>query len=612
MGGKTRNMMRTDLRLDLKDSGSLWSNAELDRAIERAVADLSRFLPREKFYEETLQFTVSGESITSLATTSLTAIVNAQSINVAAGNVLTIAGQPDLPRPLTLTITDADSSTYGATFIVRGMDKDEIAQTEIFHYSRGDSKTIIGKKEFKYVYEVELESDSGSGAGDTLSVGYGATTTGWVYLAYKPIKPKSETITSSPAGTTYTRDTDYTIDYINGKIKLISGGSMAASTAYLASYTKDKLSVDLSSLADLIRVEEVEYPIGEIPQSIAAWDMFGKILVVTGGPEGGEQQSLSEDYHIRIKYAAEHQPPNDDTPSSIPEFLENTVLMAAEAYALFIYALKHEHQALTDLTTARTAIAAAETAQTAIGTALANVKKYLDNNTTADAESILASIDLAEIVTALDAANAYLDAVATDLTNADNVRAKYMGATGNYVDGGTEPDIKAYLTSGDAILNTIAVGGENEKTPETYAQFAQVTRNALVSAHEGDRTFYQQDATARTNAALGFVQEAAQRAARIRLLLDESASYQGISTLFAREAEDRIAQIESYLQEATASINSAGGDLTMADRFRTEAVDKRNEAWNIWRDRKQYIGDFSASSMNQMQMNRVESSSRGY
>src|SRR4030042_280053 len=119
MGGKTRTQMRSDLRLDLKDSGSLWSDAELNRCVEKAVSDLSRFKPRGKILEKSLQFAVTDESWTSPATTSLTAIVNAQSINVAAPANLTISGQPDVPRVLTLTITDADSSAYGITFTVR-------------------------------------------------------------------------------------------------------------------------------------------------------------------------------------------------------------------------------------------------------------------------------------------------------------------------------------------------------------------------------------------------------------------------------------------------------------------------------------------------------------
>src|SRR3972149_1178169 len=189
MGGKTRTAIRTDLRLDLKDSGAVWSNSELNRCLERAVADLSRYLPREKMHEEVIELTVTNESWTSPATTALAAIVNAGTI--AAGN-LTIAGQPAVARVLTLTITDADNSITGLTVTIYGMDRDEVAQTEVFHYSTGDSKTIVGRKEFKYIYAVEVTSVAGAAAGDTLSVGYGLFTAAWVSLAYKPIKHASE------------------------------------------------------------------------------------------------------------------------------------------------------------------------------------------------------------------------------------------------------------------------------------------------------------------------------------------------------------------------------------------------------------------------------------
>ena len=36
---KDRTVMRADLRTDLKDSGALWSDSELNRCIEKAVAD---------------------------------------------------------------------------------------------------------------------------------------------------------------------------------------------------------------------------------------------------------------------------------------------------------------------------------------------------------------------------------------------------------------------------------------------------------------------------------------------------------------------------------------------------------------------------------------------
>jgi hypothetical protein len=845
MGGKTRNMIRSDLRLDLKDSGSLWSNAELDRAYEKAVSDLSRFLPRAKVYEEALKFAITDESITSPATTNLTAICSAADINVAAGSVLTISGQPDVPRVLTLTITDANSSTYGATFTIRGTDKEGIALTEQFHYNRGMSKTLTGKKEFKTVYSVELESDSGSGAGDTLSVGYGTTYTAWIYLTYKPIKKNTITITNAAGTTTYAETTDYIVDYFNGRIKLVSGGSMAASTAYLVDYEKDNIHIDLSSIPDIIRVDRVEYPIGDVPQSTVPYDTLnnGKMIVITGGSgDQDAQEEMSDSDHIRVHYAAEHQPALDDMPGSVPEFLEDTILMATAAYALFQYALKLEHQSTTDLTSAGTALASATTAQADIATALTNMKKYLDNNSTSDAESMLSAAVavFTSIGSAITNVTKYLDnntgsdaagaltAMATDLTAFDSAltnATKYLnnnsgtdaaGAAGNaavatlhtaigtaltkittYLENNTSNDAKTMLsamstdltafdnaiadattvldnnsgadakellkditddaanlrtavetavdaiasalgsvtsadiasantagaliddqatsagtklTSGAALLNLVNVGGEQQEVPLAYAKYAEMYLG-MANAYASQQSGYNQTGNIRINASMGYMQEAAQRLSNLRSYIEQSLAYtqlgqtfiaeansifnklqvyigkasqytsmadgfaknaevivnqiqlymsqsnafstigdqftqeaaaianklnvyiaksnqyvqiaqgfmneanvymdevksyietaQGyiaISQAFGIEAQQRIAQIESYISESQRYVEIANTDILLADKFRTEAIERRDEVWSIWRDKDQFIGYIATGTVRQ-------------
>ena len=605
---KTRLQMRADLRLDLRDSGALWSDGELNRCVERAVADLSRFLPRERVYEEVLDFTVTGETVTMPLDAVSGQIVAVEGLanTVVDGDLATVDGQPDVPRPLRYLLSDADDSVTGMTIIVSGTDENDVAVEEVSSYIKGDDKLWMGKVCFKAVYSVEFDQIAGNAAPDQFELGIDAYTDVWVSLAYKPIKWGSEKDVTDVDANAIVRGTDFEIDYVQGKIKATSGGDIVAGDTVTISYTKNQTHIDLSSLADFIRVHRVEYPVGNIPQTFCPTELFGKLLSITGMGESEEQQALQDGKQVRVQYDAFHQSPNDYAPGTIPEFLENTILQAAGAYALFVYALKAEHQTLIDLTTARTAIAAANSAQTALGTAMTNIKKYLDNNTDADAAGVLEDIttDIANLRTAianaLDAANTYMDDVAFDLSNADSAKAEYMGAIANYVGGGTEPDIKAYLEAGDAILNTIATGGEDERTPEVYATFAQIVKNALVAAHEQDRRFYQQDATARTNAALGYVQEAAQRLANLRSYTEQANSYTAIASVFAREAETRAVQVESYLREAAHSIEVAGANLSASDRFRTEALERRNEVWGIWRDRKEYIGDFASSAMLQM------------
>ena len=843
MGGKNAVQIRSALRTDLKDSGALWSDAELIRSVERAVSDLSRMLPLEKVYEKSLQFTVSSEAFTSPKDTDIDYIVVAQTLNgkVAGDTFTRTTTQPDYPRVVTVAITDADTSITNFTIIVKGTDAKGKAIEESFHFGNGLSQT--GKKEFKYIREVELDQVAGTAAAeDVLNVGIGAFTNVWAELANKPIKYASETISSM------TRNTDFFMDYANGRIKCISGGSMLTITAYTISYTLGQLWLDLNNIPDLIRVESVIYPVGTIPQSIVPWDIWGNILSITGAGEAEEQQSMAEDKHIAVYYDAEHQPPTDFNSGSYPEFLENTVLLAAGAYALFIYTLKYEHLAATDFASARTALGnlgaihtliatalgkvtthvaemstalglaaaqavlsaaalvkingdgartyltdantaldaaatiltatdsptgvlskvdtylagatesakarlllittdvanlrtavatAIDAAKTTLGTvnladvgiylgnavtALGKVDTYLVSNTNEDSKYWLTKIttDIAglrtAVLTAVDALNTYIDVVGAattgDLAKADLARANYMGATANYVDGTTAPGIKKYLDDGDALINTVTAGGENERTPEVYATFASIARSALVTPHEQDRNFYLENAARRTNAALGYAQEAAERlsnlrsyieqadawgrvaagfvgeavqrisaalqaANRERVKIDQAATYVaeanarlanlesyinqamaytrisdsfiaeareriGVASAFIAEASQRVSIADRYIAEASGRVATANAyteeangrlgmanafvaeangrtaemdrhiaeadrytgiavqNLALADRFRSEAEGRRNEAWNVWRDRKQYIGDFTQSAVRQM------------
>ena len=611
MGEKTKLQMRTDLAIDLKVTiDTEISTAELDRSIERAVADFNRFLPDEKIYEDSLQFSVADESVTFPKDTSLDAVVADENLQAAAaGSTAPLDGQPDMPRPLTVTITDANLSINGMVITINGTDKDDQGLQETFGYIRGDSKTIVGKKYFKNILRVDFVQLSGGGPGDLLDIGYGAYTDVWVYLANSPIKWQSESATNDDdSDAAVVRNTDFYIDYANGRVKAVAAttpGIDAEDTCTFA-YKKSQIGIDLSDLPGLIRVQRVEYPVGQIPQCFVQGDTFGKYYVVTGMGESEEQQQMAEDQQYRIYYDAVHQAPGEYSPGTIPEFLEGTVETMAGAYALYIYALKQEHQAATDVASARTALASANTAHTALGTALTNVKKYLDNNTDEDAAAILKDItdDVAElrtkIITAQDLVNSLIDGVVTDLTSADTARANYMGATANYVDGGAAPDIKKYLDDGDALLNTVPVGGEGQDVPRAYAEYAQRVKDSLVAAHEQDRAFYQQNATARTNAAMGAANEVAQRLSNLRSYIEQAAGYTAVSNTFAIEAGHRAGDIVAYLQQASQYIGAAATVVSLADRFRAEADERRNEVYTIWRDRKQYIGDFTAGSMRQM------------
>ena len=81
--------METVIRTILADGSADWSDAELLQAITQAVADLSRFYPKEGIYEVTLDQTVTNESTTS-----------------NHGTAVALANQPIEPRSETVATTD--------------------------------------------------------------------------------------------------------------------------------------------------------------------------------------------------------------------------------------------------------------------------------------------------------------------------------------------------------------------------------------------------------------------------------------------------------------------------------------------------------------------------
>ena len=495
---------------------------------------------------------------------------------------------------------------------------------------------------------------------------------------------------------------------------------------------EDKVMIDLGNyigeedgMDGFIRVVKVEFPTNQVPQVFCSFDIFANILIITGFGESEGQDTLSNQ-EIRIYYDSPHVMPEDDEPGTIPVFLENTVILAASAYAMFQRALHYNHQASADFDTAKLRLASMAASHATISGVLDDVKKYLNNNSNADAAGILAKIttdieglrtaivnaqdaanseldggalgdagnhiglgadallkvttyletnasnenakglltrittDAASLRTAIsdavDALNTYLDAVADDLTAADNARANYMGDTANYVDGGTAPDIKKYLDDGDAHLNKLADGGEGQAVPLAYVQYSRAVRDALVSPHETDRDMLARNATTRTNAAMiyaqeaaqrlsnlrsyieqatawgsiarGFVEEASQRVAmasqiinrentvvnravgyvneaesrlsNLRSYIEQSVGYINIASTFVRDVESRLVDMNTYIQEAAHYESIATANILLADKFKEHAIERRNEAWSIWKDRKQYIGDFAGSSVRQM------------
>jgi len=555
-----RSLIATDLKVTV---GTEISQAELNRAVQRTVDDLSRYMPLEKVYEETLSFTVTDESFTTPDTADPDAIVDAADLSsTTAGDTLTITDHtPDMPRRLTVTLTDADSSITQLTVIIKGIDQDGNYIEESWYLSDLVSGTAKqGNLYFKRVIEVEVDAIDGNGASDTLDVGTGNAYDSYVFLDNKPIRPGSETVTNAAGTTTYTRDTDYRMDYINGAVKFINGGDMAAGTSYLIDYTKSRLGLDISSIIPVAtRIVRVEYPTNLVPQQFVNFNIYGDFLYIASKKTGQSQEELSTSAdHIAIYYERKHMPPSEHSPGSYPDVLDEVVAIGAAGYALLTEAQQHEQQAATDLNSLRTELGLTTSIHTDVASALDKVATYLEDNTSEDAKSWLTKIttDAADLRTALETA---VDAVATNL-------GLVFTTSLDKADTGAE----AYLDAGDDKIDAVNIGS---RVAESYADYARA-RSDIASI--------------RVNSCLAYIQEANTRLANLNSYIQQAAGWRDIATGFIAEAVQRIAEINSHLAEASQWAEAVNGDMVLADRFRTEGLARLNEFHNILRNKAEY------------------------
>ncbi len=554
--------MLSNLMLDLKMTlGSEISEVEATRAIDRAVDDMSRTLPRERIYEHTWIEEVTDDSFVSPAATSDTSIVNAADISASVdGSILALVTNfNDVPRPVKVTITDANDSITRLTLVVKGTDADGVYREERFY--RHSGKVLSGKVYFSTFSEVEISEINGNGAGDTLSVGTTVAAGVWIQLD-NPIKPESETVFSEAlkAGTKFTRDTDYQMDYANGRINIISSGDMAAATTFYTNYKKDQVTIDISDIIpDMIRINRVLYPVDKIPEQAVAFSIWENMLTIGSLRPTVSQKAMTSGEHLAIYYEARHTGPTLVSSGSYSEVLDQVVLIGAAGYSLLMEALEHELQAVTDLASMRTELGLTTAIHSEVETALTNVKKYLDNNSDNDAAGLLKDIvdNVAELVTKINVAQ---DAIPTELglVRTNSIDKVTTGA-------------EAYLDTGDGLINQLNDGG-----PDVPTKYSDYTRARV------------QIGQTRVQTALGYVQEIASRLSTLRSYIEQSGGYNRIAEDFVAKAQAHIARIDRYLEEAAQFFSAAEAEMVLSDRFRAEAQARLAEFRDILRSKAEY------------------------
>jgi hypothetical protein len=480
-------------------------------------------------------------------------------------------------------------------------------------------------------YTIDIEVSNEAWTADTTAGNY--TT-----LAYPAIKPDSEVVKNS-SSVTMTRDTDYTIDYINGKITWISGGSITTGMSCTITYTRVSYIIDISDILDeLISINMVEYPVGNAPQTFVSSQQRNDLLFITAGE--GSQAHLTDFSHIVIYYKAKHTMPTETAEGSYPSFLDDTIILAADAYILLELATKHEHQAVTDIASSRTELGLTTAVHTLISTALGKVTTHMaDAKTALDAaNTALDAVSFADVstylgyaVTALTAAASNSALGGTALSGADIGAATTALAAAKAVSDAiltTSIDkdttgAEAYLDTGDA---NITANNTGKDVAENFANFAQVRANIaaarvqVVNGLVGEaqtrvdsmRTLVE-TGNGYSQVAVAYVNEASQHIASAQAIIasqqaaiehasgyaNEANGRYSIALAFINEATAELYQIDRYLAEATAYQQSVTQELAIAARFRDEAADRRNEAWTIWRDPSQISPMYNMSSYSQ-------------
>ena len=225
-----------------------------------------------------------------------------------------------------------------------------------------------------------------------------------VTLTNKRLRPHKETVKSTDGNTTYKRDTDYTMNYAEGKITALSTGAIPGSTDLKIDYTILEVYLDTSSYTDLIRIVRVEYPAGEIPadfQSFYTWEDY--VVILSRGRES--QQKLTEKQHVWLYYHAKHTVPEVEADGSWKPQLDEVVIKGAEGYSLMTKALELRHNAKGRLTTSLAALAQIPGIETDINVSLANTSSQA-TSASADLSNIDARID--DMLATIAAAGGFL------------------------------------------------------------------------------------------------------------------------------------------------------------------------------------------------------------
>jgi hypothetical protein len=461
----------------------------------------------------------------------------------------------------------------------------------------------------------------------------------WVTLVNKPIDPnKTIKVTNAANTVTYTEDTDYIMDFAQGRVQMLSTGTMVNGASERITYEKSLKGIDLSSLTAFIQVERVEISRGAQYQEYTTFYQWGDILWLQLPDD--TQGNLSENDHVRVWYRAEHSQPGSGA-GSYPAYLDDLVVQGATAYSLFSKHRELNLTAATHAASAATASAAVENNTAAGVTALvaaasaatsiednvaagvsaivnaATAAAFIENNVAAgvtalghsnDALVIAATkIQLAEggagepitlALAALTKVTTHVTTAAalviTDITNRallNEVDTELGLAAAQAVSAGTAnasvltevitnsagtsaKSADDYLDTGDALITGLNAAGN---VPENYAEYAKV-KIAGAQAMIGEASQRNQSATVYIGEASAKIREYEAMQSQVNTEITRGLA-------FIREADSQIAiagfygiESNTFIRQGEAYIAEARGYFEASQSYATQAQSYNDQA----------------------------------
>ncbi len=271
--------------------------------------------------------------------------------------------------------------------------------------------------------------------GETFTSDHGTA----VALSNKPIEYGSESVDDG-SGTSYTRDTDYEMDYVNGTITTLTAGNISDSTSTTIGYDMDPHMIDISSLTEPVRIVHVDVVDSvETPVEMEGYSTWGDFMTVqTEGPRS--QVRLTDNEQIRIYYHALHDEPTASVNGTYPAHLDELVLIGTSGYILLMLVAKYGHRAYEDLAQGRIALAN-----------IAPISGEID-------------VRLVSITTTHALAATALAAVASGIQGNDSIKTAITSALAELALANTELDKNATIINTTAINELATANTELDKS----------------------------------------------------------------------------------------------------------------------------------------------------